>query len=223
LGLGFAKGIHETSKHAPMAADAPSFDELQRHFARELHDQVAQPLLDLVLEIHELRLAPAEPRDVRPELGRLEESARKVLRQTREMMVGLRERGELRMNFEVALKNELASVAGDELNLQITSRWPQKVNAWAAVNLLRIVKQAVANARRHGRAGKIDVFLDLGAEDDAVIVVLDDGVGIDGAPGGLGVLGMQERAAILGGTLSASPREAGGTRIEVRVPAASLA
>jgi two-component system sensor histidine kinase UhpB len=221
LGLGFTQGIPEDLDGAGAPVERASIDELQRHFARELHDEVAQPLIDLVLEIRELKTAQDEMAELKGELARLEEVARKVLRQTRALMIDLRERSELRVNFPLALKNDLGD--GQELNLQVTSRWPRKINGWAAFHLLRIVKQAIANARRHGHAEKIDVFLDLGPADDAVIVVLDDGIGIDDAPGGFGVLGMQERAAILGGTLSARPRETGGTRIEVRVPVESLA
>src|SRR5436309_2899502 len=93
----------------------------------------------------------------------------------------------------------------------------------AAFIVLRIVEQAVVHATRHGRATSIDVILDVGPADDAVVVVLDDGTGIDDASSGFGVLGMQERAAILGGTFSATPRATGGTRVEVRVPVERLA
>ncbi len=223
MGLGFARGVGAHTDRVNAPVELTSIDELQRHFARELHDQVAQPLIDLVLEIRELKAAQEDPAELKGDLARLEELARKVLRQTREMMIDLRERGELRINFLLALKDELAVSPGHELNLKATSRWPQKINGWAAFNLLRIVEQAIANARRHGRAQKIDVFLDVGPSGDAVIVVLDDGVGIEDAPGGFGVLGMRERAAILGGTFGASSRETGGTRIEVRVPVERIA
>ena len=57
----------------------------------------------------------------------------------------------------------------------------------------------------------------------SVVVVLDDGVGIEDAPHGFGMRGMAERAAILGGSFSAGPRQSGGARVEVRVPAWRLA
>lgn len=223
MGLGFSLGGRAASNGASAPADQGTVDELQRHFARELHDQVAQPLIELVLEIRDVKLAQAETPELQHDLARLEEVARHVLRQARELMIDMREGRGLRVDFLQALESELSVTTADDLSLHATSRWPQRINGWAAFNLLRITEQAVANARRHGRAQKIDVFLGLGPADDAVVVVLDDGIGIDGAPGGFGVLGMRERAAILGGTFSAGPRESGGTRIEVRVPVERLA
>jgi two-component system, NarL family, sensor histidine kinase UhpB len=88
--------------------------------------------------------------------------------------------------------------------------------------LLRIAQESIANAVRHGRARKIDVFLDTNAKQEAVMVVIDDGVRSPDAPSGLGMVGMTERAVILGGTFSSSLRESGGTRVEVRVPAQRL-
>lgn len=190
--------------------------ELQRHVARELHDQVAQPLIGLMIDIGDLRRGgrPAGP----DELARIEEEVRRVLRQTREMLIDLRGQAELRVNFVQVLKHEVAAGKGGRSTLEVSSRWPRRINGWAAFNLLRIVQQAVDNAQRHGRAEKIEIFLDLGTEGDAVLVVLDDGIGIDAAPNGYGMVGMQERAEILGGSFTAHPRETGGTRIEVRVP-----
>jgi len=222
LALGFSKHVGIDSDAGAVSVDKLSRDDLQRHFAREVHDQLAQPLIALMLEIRELRVATEAPPDLSSELGRLEEMARKILRQAREMMVDLRERGELRINLQQALKNDVPVPPGRDLVLRVTSRWPKQVNGWAAFNLLRIVQQAVANAWRHGRAQKVEVLLDVGPAGDALVLVLDDGVGIEDVPYGFGMSGMQERAAILGGNLSAKPLRNGGTRIEVRFPVARL-
>jgi two-component system, NarL family, sensor histidine kinase UhpB len=220
LGLGFSRGLLDASDGSSALSILP-LDEAQRHFARELHDQVAHPLIELVLAVRQLRSAPPGDRD--SELERLEEQARKVLRQTREMMIDLRDRGELRTDLPVALGNAIGPQHGEKIDLHVTSRWPQSINGWAAFNLLRIVEQAVVNATRHGRAEHIDVILDVGPTNEAVVIVSDDGAGIDDARGGFGVLGMQERAIIIGGTFRATERETGGTRIEVRVPMERLA
>jgi two-component system sensor histidine kinase UhpB len=197
-------------------------DDLRRHFARELHDQVAQPLIELVLRIRNLRTETEGKSDLTDELAELEESTRAVLRKTREMMIDARERGELRINLEQALKNELRVAPGQNLVIHVSSRWPAQTNGWAAFNVLRVVQQAVANARGHGRAQKIEVVLDVGPTGDAVVVVVDDGIGIQDAAAGFGMQGMRERAAILGGTFSAHTRDSGGTRVEVRMPADRL-
>jgi len=219
LGLGISRGLLDVSDGSS-ALSIPSDDDLRRHFARELHDQVAQPLIELVLAIRQLRTGQAGDGD--SELEGLEEQARKVLRQAREMMIDLRDRGELRTDLPMALRGAIGPQHGETIDLHVTSRWPQSINGWAAFNLLRIVEQAIVNATRHGRAERIDIILDVGPTDEAVVIVSDDGTGIDDASGGFGVLGMQERAVIIGGTFSARAREAGGTRIEIRVPAERL-
>lgn len=221
LGVPNQLGVEPGGSNAPV--DTVTLDDMQRHFARELHDQIAQPLIGLLLEMRELRSRLGTLTDFGGELTRLEEAVRKVLRQCREMMVDLRDRGDLRLNLHQALKNDIPVPSGRELALQVTSRWPAQINGWAAFNLLRIVQQAVANAWQHGRAGKVDVILDVGATGDALVVILDDGGGIDGAPSGFGMTGIQERTAILGGTLTADQRSGGGTRVEVRFPAGRLA
>jgi two-component system sensor histidine kinase UhpB len=198
-------------------------DDLAAHFARELHDQVAQPLIALVLDIYELRTQGKLDESVAAQILQVEDTARGVLRQTREMLLDLRGPRDLRLNFVQVLRSEVARRATDVVpNIHATSRWPKRINGWAAFNLLRIAQESIANAVRHGRAQKIDVFLDTNAEHEAVMVVIDDGVRVPDAPSGFGMIGMSERAVILGGTFSSAMREKGGTRIEVRVPAQRL-
>lgn len=192
------------------------------HLARELHDLVAQPLITLVLEMHDLRAHGALDVESTREVARLEESARTVLRNTREMLVDLRGQGEIRLNFREVLKNELARRSNGKgyiaPTLHVSSTWPDRINGWAAFNLLRIVQEALVNATRHGRATSVEIILSTNADQDGVVVVLDDGAGLGDAPSGIGMTGMQERAVILGGRFSAVPRLAGGTRVEVRIP-----
>lgn len=208
-------------KDAPATADVS--EDLQVHFARELHDQVAQPLIALVLEIYELRTRAPLEESVAAEMLRVEDAARRVLRQTREMLIDLRGQRELRLNFVEMLESELARQASDVVpSIHATSRWPERINGWAAFNLLRIAQESIANAVRHGKARKIDVVLDTNAKHEAVMVVIDDGLRGPDAPSGLGMVGMSERAVILGGAFSSAMLESGGTRVEVRLPAQRL-
>ena len=216
-----SSGVISSPPHAPGAADIS--DGLPAHLSRELHDQVAQPLIALVLDVYELRTQHSFDPSVAAEMLRIEDEARRVLRQTREMLVDLRGPRDLRLNFAQVLRSELARSGGAVVpSIHASSRWPKRVNGWAAFNLLRIAQEAVANAIRHGRAARIDVFLDTNAEGEAVMVIIDDGVRIPDAPSGFGMTGMSERAVIVGGSFSSAMRESGGTRVEVRVPGQRL-
>jgi signal transduction histidine kinase len=87
--------------------------------------------------------------------------------------------------------------------------------------LLRIVREAVTNASRHGGAGSITVGLSRG--DGLCLRVDDDGIGFDVSqarrnPRGFGLTSMEERARGLGGSFGISSEPGGGTQIEVRLP-----
>lgn len=88
--------------------------------------------------------------------------------------------------------------------------------------VLRILGEAITNARRHAAAGRIEVRLTVeGAS--LVAAVADDGRGLEaqrppGAAGGHGIAGMRERAALLGGELGVKRRAGGGTVVELRAP-----
>jgi signal transduction histidine kinase len=90
-----------------------------------------------------------------------------------------------------------------------------------ATALFRIVQEALTNVSRH--AGATRVNIELGVKSDCVTLeVNDDGGGITEAgttgPRSLGILGMRERAAVLGGVLEVAPRAGGGTRVAAWFP-----
>lgn len=90
-----------------------------------------------------------------------------------------------------------------------------------ATSLFRIVQEALTNVLRH--AGATRVNIELGMKGGCVALEInDDGSGITEAgttgPGSLGILGMRERAASLGGVLEVAPRAGGGTRVAAWFP-----
>ena len=89
-----------------------------------------------------------------------------------------------------------------------------------ALHLYRIAQEAMANAVNHGRARRIGVAL--AAQGDAVVVrVTDDGCGMAPNPRrrkGQGLITMNSRAAMLGGTLAVQPNPAGGTEVICTIP-----
>src|SRR6266550_2801433 len=89
-----------------------------------------------------------------------------------------------------------------------------------ATALFRIVQEALTNALRHAGATRVDI--ELGVKSGCVMVEInDDGTGITEVgmgPGSLGILGMRERAAALGGVLEVAPRSNGGTRVAAWFP-----
>jgi signal transduction histidine kinase len=81
----------------------------------------------------------------------------------------------------------------------------------------RIAQEALTNVVRHARATRAVVAVErLG--DELLLTVDDDGRGAQGASEGSGILGMRERAALLGGSVELAPSPRGGTRVTVRLP-----
>ena len=95
------------------------------------------------------------------------------------------------------------------------------INGELGTALFRIVQEALTNVLRHAGATRVDIAL--GTQSGCVTLEInDDGTGITEAgtmgPGSLGILGMRERAAALGGVLEVVPREEGGTRVAAWFP-----
>lgn len=88
-----------------------------------------------------------------------------------------------------------------------------------AETVYRFVQEGLANALRHGRPGRIEVSV-RADRDDLVAQVIDDGVGgsADSDGGGLGLLGMRERMAALGGSLAAGAAAGQGWMVTARLP-----
>lgn len=100
----------------------------------------------------------------------------------------------------------------------------QRVSAAAEVTLYRIIQEALTNVAKYAKAQTVSVLLDW-REDWVSAIVEDDGRGFD--PGkvptspshGLGLFGMQERAALLGGSLRIESQLGYGTTVFIKVPA----
>jgi two-component system sensor histidine kinase UhpB len=85
--------------------------------------------------------------------------------------------------------------------------------------IYRIINESTSNALRHGRPGRIDISVALGAEHTVAVNVADDGGGMDELAAGFGITGMHERVALLGGTLTIRNRpEGNGVTVSARVP-----
>jgi signal transduction histidine kinase len=91
-----------------------------------------------------------------------------------------------------------------------------------AITVYRIAQEALTNVVRHSGASRVDVSLK-GEDGILMLSVEDDGKGFDlgelSKSGGLGVIGMRERAELIGGALEIRSDPGGGTAILMKVPA----
>jgi len=224
--------LHERARRA--AARAAAAEERQR-LSRDLHDSVTQQLVGIVLIAQSI--APAwrrGPRQGAHQAARLVGTARAALAEMRELVARLRpgqpEPAASPLRHEGlgdALRRHAARVSASppavEVELDEARLAPEHEEA-----LYRIGQESISNAVKHGRASRVHVRV--GAASGAVrLRVGDDGRGFDveqaladARPGGrregLGLLGMRERVAALGGQLRIASRRGAGTTVEVTLP-----
>ena len=108
---------------------------------------------------------------------------------------------------------------GCEIRLNVEDSLPAELPEEVGVELLRVLQEALINARRHSGAGEVGVTLR--AEGGEILAeVVDDGQGFDpeSVQTGVGLSAMRERVEGLGGEIGISSRPGEGTRVEVRVP-----
>ena len=113
---------------------------------------------------------------------------------------------------------------GVRVSVSVDGDWPASIRSAAAKQLQRIVHEAVNNARLHGGARTVRVSL-LAEADAARVTVLDDGRGLDpyhAEGAGLGILGMRERALLLGGSVTVERAPEKGTVVRVDFPRTAL-
>jgi len=192
-------------------------DDRER-IARDLHDTVIQRLFAAGLGLQSVQRIAGEPAATRiaHTIDELDVTIRELrsaifsLGSTTPTMGGLRGR-----MLEVI--NEIGTSSGIETRVQFDGpieTLPDDI----AVHLVPVVTEAVSNAAKHGGAHQVRVAVTVG--DDVEIVVADDGVGVSGeVVGGHGIVNLRERAAGLGGSMSLSRCEHGGTELRWSVPA----
>ena len=219
----------ERSRLEAATARALAAEERNR-LAREIHDTLAQGLaaLTMQLEVADSLASTDRQRDERLQtaVGRALVLARSTLDDARASVLDLREAPlegrPLRDALEV-MAADARNTSGGRVAIVVVAEHDADAGLPPAVagGLYRVAQQAVANATRHADAGRIVVRLTRSG-DDVRLRVEDDGTGFDATEvptGRFGLVGMRERARLLGGTLTVESSPDAGTAIEVVVPA----
>ncbi len=197
---------------------------LQRNeLARELHDAVGHHVAAIAIQAQAGRtVAATHPDRAAAALATIEETASRTLAEMRAMVGVLREGAEADLAPQPGLADveRLARSVGGwpRVDVQVAGDFAE-LNPGVGVALYRIAQEAVTNAVRHARdATRITVQVTDEGE-QVRLSVRDDGGPTTGHPvTGYGVVGMTERASLLGGTLRAGPGTGGGWTVEAVLP-----
>ena len=199
--------------------------EERGRIARDLHDSAGHAINVILVHAGMGRLqTERDPERAREAFATIEEVARETVGEIDQMVRVLREDASL--NGEVEPPAGLASLEGlverhRATGLDVTSSvYGEQRPLPAAVDrgAYRILQEALTNAARHGN-GNARVQIDFGERELGVFVenVLVPGRAVRSESGGHGLVGMRERAALLGGSLEAGPRE-GRFEVRARLP-----
>jgi signal transduction histidine kinase len=192
--------------------------------AADIHDGVLQQLGATAIRL-ELAQARVEQRDFDTASAIIEDGAKEIrscARELRTLLMELRPQV-LDDNGLNAALNELGRHV-DGVEVEVTSDVPDDLGNEFSITIFRIVQEALTNIQKHANAdtASVDVRMD---GDSIGIEIKDDGIGYEGAVTGpssegshLGLLGMRERARMLGGRFSITGESGSGTLIEATLP-----
>lgn len=205
--------VREIDHYQQAMVEAAAADE-RRRIARELHDGLAQELAFLAAQGRSLSRQPDSV-----EIRYVANAAERALDESRRAIALLTHPPDEPLDLAlVQTVEELVARAGTRAQFDVEQGID--VSGQTKEALLRIVREAVTNAHRHGGAGLITVELE--NTNGVRLRILDDGVGFDagdaedGAGFGLGT--MRTRARAIGGELRIGRRVEGGTEVEVTIP-----
>ncbi|WP_308799783.1 sensor histidine kinase [Agromyces silvae] len=190
--------------------------------ARELHDVIGHALSQIHVQASVgLHLMDRDPEQARTALSTIKDSSKEALDEVRSVLGVIRE-GEAPLAPQAELAQVGRLVAGARapgLALELDDRLTERPSRAVQFAAYRIAQEALTNLVRHAHATHGVVRLERDA-DALVLTVEDDGRGVaaEDAAAGTGVLGMRERAALLGGEVGLGERPGGGTRLIARLP-----
>jgi signal transduction histidine kinase len=196
--------------------------------SRELHDQMGQELTALKLGLQLLRKQGPFSASVQESIGKLEGLAEGLMRDIHRLAWQLRPSSLDDLGLELALRRyatEWSESTGVELDFDSRGIEGPRMPPDCETALYRIAQEALTNVTRHAKARHVSVLLERRAE-LASLIIEDDGQGFDAdamlqaAPtqGSLGLLGMEERIKLVGGTLEIESAPGAGATVFVRLP-----
>jgi signal transduction histidine kinase len=192
-----------------------------RHLSRELHDEFGQTLTAIGSMLERARKHLPEDSPVRAELRETAEIAQTMLTQVRSLSQTLHPAVLEQAGLEGTIDWYLSTVER-QLGIPVSYERegaPVSVDGATGIHIYRVLQEALSNIARH--SGATRAWVRLRSKGDAIqIDVEDDGGGLDpdASRRGLGIVGMRERAELLGGTLEFLRPAGRGTLVRLTVP-----
>ncbi len=203
-------------------------EEERRRISRELHDRMGQQLAALMMGLKTLGVDSYGRHSALDTLRQLEEMTDELSREVHTLAWGLRPPALDDLGLETALSNyveEWAERARVPVDFHSSGFGGGRLPLTHETAVYRIAQEALTNVARHSGADRVSFILERRG-DHVLAVIEDNGGGFDveaallpaGRARRLGLLGMRERAALLGGTINFESAPGAGTTLFVRIP-----
>jgi signal transduction histidine kinase len=208
---------------------AISQEEERRRIAREMHDQLGQQLTALNLKLSLLKAACREHAELCPQIEALETIGRQLDKDIDFLVWELRPSALDEFGLRSALTDHAQRWSehfGIPVEVHAGGFRAERLPAEVETALYRIVQEALNNVAKHAKAASVSIILDR-QPGHVSLIVEDQGEGFDveqvlGMKNkGLGLAGIRERAALVGGTVEIESQPGSGTTLIVRVPDAT--
>ncbi len=203
-------------------------EEERKRIARELHDDFAQTLTALTINLEAaLQTLPAAMASLKDQLLHVQDLTMTTLGQTHWWIQDLRPRVLDDLGLVPAIRwytETRLETLGVQVQLEVSS-FKGRLPAELETTLFRVIQEAINNVAKHAQARQACIRLEF-VDARVIAEVMDDGVGFDPQEfltmhegmRGIGLLGMRERVALLGGLLTVDSQPGRGTRIRIEVP-----
>jgi len=203
-------------------------EDERRRISRELHDTLGQYLTALQFELQMVKGLDGCPADVAEGITKMRAAALEMDEEVERLSFELRPLALDDLGLEDALRRhvqEWAASSGIAVDLHAKNLDHRRLPAHVESTVYRVVQEALTNVRRHAEATRVSLIVERRRK-ELLAIIEDDGRGFDleavsGSAGGqrkLGLMGMLERAALVGGNLDVETEPGAGATGYLRIP-----
>ena len=200
-------------------------EDERKRIARELHDDYCQRVTTLIMEAKLLTKICEKPLpDLVSRFSGMSEKLKALLDDFRTLSHDLfpRNLGEVSLAGPIRdLIREFKGKDGFEINF-FERDVPMKIPSGTMTTIFRLLQESLCNVVKHANATHVAVTLAGTGQGGVELVVMDDGIGFDTAPAGMGIIGMRERVRLVGGTVKIISQPSHGTTIVFSIPLPNL-
>lgn len=218
--------VHQGNKrlHALSQRLMKALEEERLHLSRELHDESAQLLSALMVQLGMLEREKEFPEILAERIVELKRLANIIHENLRQLAVNLRPASLDHLGLVKTLRQYLDDFSrqyGLQIDFEVVGIKDTRLPIEIETAIFRIIQESLTNVVRHAHASRVDVLITY-QKDRVIAIVEDDGVGFTPievlGTEHLGLFGMRERVEMLGGQLVVESFPGKGTTVKAEVP-----